>query len=116
MRARVTRLLEAVGKVEWRLDGVSAYFVPGIEGVKAFTGLEERGVEVRILTNSLEATDVLPVHAGYAKRRSSLLDGGVELFELRRQASASAKNKMSPFGSSGASLHAKSCQVFISTC
>jgi putative cardiolipin synthase len=106
------RLGEAVGTIERRFDGVSAYFVPGAQGVKAFTGLEERGVEVRILTNSLEATDVLPVHAGYAKRRASLLKGGVELFELRRQASVNApKNKLGPFGSSGASLHAKTFAV-----
>ncbi len=106
------RLLKAVGKIESRLDGVSAYFVPGADGTKAFTDLEESGVQVRILTNSLEATDVLPVHAGYSKRRTSLLKGGVELFELRRQSAASvAKSKLNPFGSSGASLHAKTFAV-----
>ena len=106
------RLVEAVGKIERRLDGVSAYFVPGAQGVKAFTDLEEGGVQVRILTNSLEATDVLPVHAGYAKRRASLLEGGIELFELRRQASArAAKNTPGLLSVSGASLHAKTFAV-----
>ena len=33
--------------------------------------LAARGVRVRILTNSLAATDVGPVHAGYAKRREA---------------------------------------------
>lgn len=106
------RLVKVVGKIERRLDAVSAYFVPGAQRVKGFTKLEKRGVQVRILTNSLEATDVLPVHAGYAKRRGALLKGGIELFELRRQASTSAaKNKLGPFGSSGASLHAKTFAV-----
>ena len=106
------RLLKAVGKIEGRLDGVSAYFVPGAQGVNAFTALEDEGVEVRILTNSLEATDVLPVHAGYSKRREGLLKGGVELFELRRQAPAIEEKKiLGPFGSSGASLHAKTFAV-----
>lgn len=106
------RMAEAVGEIQRRFDGVSAYFVPGAEGVKTFAELEARGVEVRLLTNSLEATDVLPVHAGYAKRRESLLDSGVELFELRRKAAPNTpKSKLGTFGSSGASLHAKTFAV-----
>ena len=105
-------MAKAVGKIEQRFDGVSAYFVPGVEGVKTFTALKERGVLVRILTNSLEATDVLPVHAGYAKRRKRLLEGGVELFELRRQATPNAPaTRLGSFGLSGASLHAKTFAV-----
>ena len=77
-----SRLKDAVGDIKTRLDGVSAYFVPGTEGVEAFATLESRGVDVRMLTNSMEATDVLPVHAGYAKRRKAMLESGVELFEL----------------------------------
>ena len=40
--------------------------------------LSERGVRVRILTNSLSSTDVGIVHAGYAKYRKDLLRAGVE--------------------------------------
>ena len=105
-------LLEAVGEVKHSFDGISAYFVPGAEGVEAFTALEQRGIQVRMLTNALEATDVLPVHAGYAKRRKKLLKGGVELYELRRQVSPDlVSNKLGPFGSSGASLHAKAFAI-----
>lgn len=105
-------LLEAVGEIKTKFDGVSAYFVPGAEGVEAFTTLENRGVQVRMLTNALEATDVIPVHAGYAKRRKKLLAGGVELYELRRQVSPDlVSSKLGPFGSSGASLHAKAFAV-----
>ena len=106
------RLTRAVGDVTQRFDGISAYFVPGKAGVETFAGLERSGVQVRLLTNSLEATDVLPVHAGYAKRRGDLLDAGVALFELRRQAAPGApKDRAGPFGSSGASLHAKTFAV-----
>jgi putative cardiolipin synthase len=42
---------------------ISPYFVPTAAGVKAFTEIATRGVGVRILTNSLEATDVAAVHA-----------------------------------------------------
>lgn len=106
-------LAKAVGNIEERFDGVSAYFVPGKEGAKAFNSLQSRGVKVRLLTNSLEATDVLPVHAGYAKRRKKMLAGGVELYELRRQVEGGdlVSSKLGPFGSSGASLHAKTFAV-----
>ena len=107
-----SRLRRAVGDIESRFDGVSPYFVPGAAGVEAFAALERRGVTVRMLTNSLEATDVLPVHAGYAKRRKDMLKSGVALFELRRQAAPAAPAEHpGPFGSSGSSLHAKTFAV-----
>ncbi|MET0067568.1 MAG: phospholipase D family protein [Candidatus Thiodiazotropha sp.] len=87
----------------------SPYFVPGEEGVALFTKLIDQGVRVRILTNSLAATDVAVVHAGYARYRSDLLRAGVELYEMNRQVSGeshSGRNYLS--GSSKASLHAKS--------
>lgn len=101
----------AVGAIERRFDGVSPYFVPGSAGVKAFATLEALGVKVRMLTNSLEATDVLPVHAGYAKRRKAMLASGVALYELRRQAAPNTPDDLGVFGSSGSSLHAKTFAV-----
>lgn len=106
------RLLQAVGKIERKFDGISPYLVPGAAGVKAFAKLRAQGVRVRMLTNSLEATDVLPVHAGYTKRRMQMLRKGVGLFELQAQSSAKIpRGKIGPFGSSGSSLHAKTFAV-----
>ena len=108
----ITRLLDAVGPIKARFDGVTPYFVPGAAGVKAFAALERGGVSVRMLTNSLEATDMLPVHAGYAKRRKDLLRAGVGLFELRVQdGGPTSRDKLGPFGSSGSHLHAKTFAV-----
>lgn len=45
--------------------------------------LAKSGVRVRVLTNSLDATDVMPVHAAYMRYRYDLLNSGVELLELR---------------------------------
>jgi putative cardiolipin synthase len=84
----MSSLEHVVGPARREVHVVSPYFVPMKQGVDAFTALEERGVQVKILTNSLEATDVAAVHAGYAKRRRALLDGGVELYELKRSAAA----------------------------
>ena len=49
--------------------------MPSEDGTAALRALAERGVRVRVLTNSLAATDVAPVHAGYAKYRKALLRG-----------------------------------------
>ncbi|WP_083445072.1 phospholipase D family protein [Pseudorhodobacter aquimaris] len=107
-----SQLMRAVGKIETRFDGISPYLVPGAAGVKAFATLQAQGVDVRMLTNSLKATDVVPVHAGYAKRRMAMLRAGVGLFELRPKPGGDIPaQKMGPFGSSGSSLHAKTFAV-----
>lgn len=93
---------------------VSPYFVPGERGTAFLRKLSEGGVRVRILTNSLAATDVPAVHAGYQKYRRALLDAGVELYELKPTAVAGngrtardEKDTPAFSGSSHASLHAK---------
>ena len=91
---------------------VSPYFVPGKKGTEAFASLAERGVEVSVLTNALEATDVIAVHAGYAKRREALLEAGVRLYEMQRLSADTKRNASAgPFGSSASSLHAKTFAV-----
>lgn len=70
-RAREEALLwpqmkAALGPPRRSLGLVSAYFVPTRGGVAAFAELARQGVKVRVLTNSLEATDMAVVHAGYA--------------------------------------------------
>jgi putative cardiolipin synthase len=86
---------------------VSPYFVPGEAGTLLFAGQAARGMDVRVLTNSLAATDVAVVHAGYLRYRLALLAAGVHLYELRR-GSAESTYRM---GSSGASLHTKAVVV-----
>ncbi len=108
------RLLEILGEPTTSIDLVSPYFVPTEHGVEAFAALAKQGVRLRILTNAMEATDVLPVHAGYAKYRLPLLQQGVALYEMRREGGKDedrAKEKAGPFGSSGSSLHAKTFAV-----
>jgi putative cardiolipin synthase len=98
---------------------ISPYFVPGKAGTAFLTDLAERGIRVRILTNSLASNDVGIVHAGYARYRKALLRGGVELYEMNKNLTrAQRKEKKGTGGSSKASLHAKSFifdrrQVFI---
>ena len=94
------------------LELVSPYLVPGAKGTRDLVAMARRGVDVRVLTNSLAATDVAAVHAGYAKRRKQMLAAGITLYELPRTASQPNERKLAgPFGSSGSSLHAKTFAV-----
>ena len=92
---------------------VSPYFVPGKEGVDWFAALSQRGVAVKVVTNSLDSTDVAAVHAGYAKYRRPLLETGVELHEMKsarpgvERKDGLVKAPFSLSGSSKAGLHAK---------
>jgi putative cardiolipin synthase len=85
---------------------VSPYFVPGESGTELLIGLVAQGRRVTVLTNSLAATDVPAVHAGYSRYRRALIEAGVELFEMRPSA-AGARSEPRRFGESQASLHAK---------
>jgi putative cardiolipin synthase len=88
---------------------VSPYFVPGDQGVAWLGGLVQRGVGVTVLTNSLAATDVGAVHAGYQHYREDLLKAGVRLYEVKPDAIEYARTGRDGGGISGsrASLHAK---------
>lgn len=93
------------------VDLVSPYFVPTAAGVETFVAWAKRGVKVRVLTNSLEATDAAAVHSGYAKWRKPLLEAGVELYELRLTPGIPVAKRSGSSGSSGTSLHAKTFSV-----
>ena len=105
-----TQLAPDLAAVNKELILVSAYFVPGETGLVYLTGRADAGVDVRLLTNSLEATDVPAVHGGYAPYRKALLEHGVKLFELRRQpgsTSGSGPHLFKTSLSSDSSLHSK---------
>jgi putative cardiolipin synthase len=113
---KLTPFLEGVDK---ELIIFSPYFVPGKPGTAFLTQLVQRGVRVRILTNSLASNNWSIVHAGYTKYRKALLRGGVELYEMNKQLTREQlKEKKGVSGSSKTTLHAKSFvfdreQVFI---
>ena len=62
---------------------LNPYFIPGDSGVEVLADAVRRGCRVVVLTNSLAANDVAPVHGHYSKYRKPLLRAGVELYELR---------------------------------
>ncbi len=101
------RLQDALKQPEKSVYLVSPYFVPTKSGVKAIEKLIHNGVDVTVLTNSLQATDVAAVHSGYVKYRKPLLKAGVKLYELQPNHAVPTTKDRGLTGSSATSLHAK---------
>jgi putative cardiolipin synthase len=78
----VPKLHPYIESAEQEIIIISPYFVPGVEGVAFFKKLIERGIKVKILTNSLKSNDVPVVHSGYSRYRKELLELGVDLYEI----------------------------------
>ncbi len=95
----VDGLLNLIAQSREELLIISPYFVPGPDMLAAFATARERGVRIRVLTNSLASNDAPVAHVGYARHREKLLALGVELYELRSEPSGLG----GALGSSGAS-------------
>nr|WP_086940397.1 phospholipase D family protein [Thaumasiovibrio occultus] len=103
-----SQLAPLVDSLNEQLLLISPYFVPGKEGVAFFQMLRDKGVDVTILTNSLESNDVSIVHSGYAKYRRELLEMGVKLYEIDGRSSEPVeKERLPDWFASRSSLHAK---------
>jgi phosphatidylserine/phosphatidylglycerophosphate/cardiolipin synthase-like enzyme len=117
----VDGLLELMDGAKQDVLIVSAYFVPGTLMMEHLDRLKQRGVRVRVLTNSLASTDAPAAHAGYARYRKDLLAHGVELYEMRAEQSAGGSGgRNMGLGSTGggskgngsrASLHSKAVVI-----
>lgn len=82
----VYKLAEAVDKAENEIIIVSPYFVPNKKLRKRIESLVDKGVKVRVLTNSLASTNHHVVHSGYYPARKPLLKMGVEIWEQKPDA------------------------------
>lgn len=108
----VDGLLQLMSQANADLLIVSPYFVPGRRMMDQFTAIRQKGVRIRVLTNSLASNDAPAAHVGYARYRKELLTLGIEIYEMR----AEQEGSLTSFGSTGssgsaggsrASLHSK---------
>ena len=116
----VDGLLALMAQAKTDLLVVSPYFVPGPEMMQQFQAIRQRGVRVRVLTNSLASNDAVAAHAGYARYREPLIAMGVEIYEMRSvqrgtvagfSSVGSGSGAAGSSGGSRASLHAKAVVV-----
>jgi putative cardiolipin synthase len=81
-----TALIELVEKADSAIDIQSPYLITTQESRQLFKNAVDRGVKIRILTNSLLSTDNLEAFSSYQSDREELLATGVEIYEFRPDA------------------------------
>jgi putative cardiolipin synthase len=101
---RLVRAIDAATSEVWL---VSAYLIPTPELESALDRAERRGVQVRILTNSINSNNHLTAHSAYRKHIETLVGMGVEVHEVRAEAKDRALYMQSPVEEKSLCLHAK---------
>ncbi|MGN6645251.1 MAG: phospholipase D family protein [Cytophaga sp.] len=79
-------LISLIKRATVSIDIQSPYLITTELGRKLFREAVDRGVRIRILTNSLASTDNLEAFSGYQRDRKELLETGVEIYEFRPDA------------------------------
>lgn len=79
-------LISLIAHARHSIDIQSPYLITTDLGQKLFKEATNRGVRIRILTNSLASTDNLEAFSGYQRDREKLLETGVRIFEFRPDA------------------------------
>jgi putative cardiolipin synthase len=90
----------------------NAYIIPDANFVSDLRELAGRGVQVRILTNSLSSHDVPAVNSHYQKWRQPILETGASLHELRADAAVRGEIvDLAPLKAEFAGLHSKAMVI-----
>lgn len=84
--ATTAALMQLVQKAEKTIYIESPYLVTTDLGKELFREAVRRGVDVRIITNSMASTDNPEAFSGYQRDRKKLLETGVKIYEFRPDA------------------------------
>ncbi len=95
--------------VEDELLLASPYLIPVGDMLENLRELDESGITIKIVTNSLASTNHTLVSSHYKKYRRPILESGAELFEFNHQPSSSLRDQadVEPVRAPFISLHAK---------
>ena len=77
------QLIAALQGAEQEILIQSPYLVMPEGGIEFFRELVDRGVRIRISTNSLASTDNIQAFSGYSNQREELLRAGVQVYEYK---------------------------------
>ena len=86
---------------------MTAYLVPTQELEQVVEAVEGRGVQVKILTNSLRSNNHLAAHAAYHGHLGRLVNHGADLHEVKIDAHARSLYMDTPVADKQLGLHAK---------
>lgn len=100
-------LVSRINQSQKELVLVSAYLIPTPELETAVEQAEKRGVNVRILTNSLRSNNHTSAHSAYRHHVRRLINHGADLHEVRSLAKDRSIYMQSPVDEKVLGLHAK---------
>jgi len=100
-----------MSKAKEELLITNAYIIPGPRGIDFLQQLTDRGVKIRILTNSLASHDVPAVNSHYKYWRDDLINAGAELYELRADPAITAIVDIPPAQAEFTGLHTKAVVI-----
>jgi putative cardiolipin synthase len=101
------RMFAIFDQAEKELLVTNAYIIPGERAIEFLRSLNERGVDVRILTNSLASHDVPAVNSHYEPWRDDIVGTGTKLYELRADAAIQSIVDVPPVAAKFVGLHTK---------
>lgn len=104
-------LRSLVEGIQQELVIISAYFVPDERLIDFFDKLDNQGIRVVVLTNSLGSNNHAIASSQYKKMRRKLIESGVELYEMRHDASLINEVDTPPVQSKSLVLHSKAVMV-----
>jgi putative cardiolipin synthase len=105
------QLLANLASVEREVIIVSAYYIPTAELEARVSSMEQRGVQVRLLTNSLNTNNHTTAHSAYQKHRKAMLEAGADLHETRADAEDRSLYMEAPVDGRILGLHAKTLVI-----
>ena len=106
-QSMVARMFAIFDRAEEELLITNAYIIPGERGIEFLRTLNARGVDVRILTNSLASHDVPAVNSHYEPWRDDIVGTGTKLYELRADAAIQSMVDVPPVSAKFVGLHTK---------
>ncbi len=84
-------LIDAVRNARESVLIQSPYLILPEGGIELLRELTNKGVRVRISTNSLASTDNIPAFSGYQRQREDILKAGVEIYEFMPEPNSHAQ-------------------------
>jgi putative cardiolipin synthase len=106
-QSMLAKMFAIFDRAEEELLITNAYIIPGERGIEFLRMLNARGVDVRILTNSLASHDVPAVNSHYEPWRDDIIGTGTRLFEARADADIQSIVDVPPVSAKFVGLHSK---------
>jgi putative cardiolipin synthase len=79
-------VVEMIKHAKTSIDILSPYFILDKEGMDLIQKTIQRGVKIRVMTNSMASTDNFEAFSGYHRDRKEILATGVSLYEFKPDA------------------------------